>query len=99
MGPKDDIPRTSLIVIRNNLTIIDSLVLQGQGGRGDLRFSNRKPGSHTPLQFEITADKLKSCEKRSKSTKSSSQQALTIKRSFTARNQGQLPFYVHGFSI
>jgi hypothetical protein len=30
---------------RNNLTIIDAIVVQGQGGRGEMKLSNKKPGS------------------------------------------------------
>jgi len=49
---------------RNNLTIIDAVVLTGQGGRGELRFSNRKPGSNSPLLFEMTDKHLKNCDSK-----------------------------------
>jgi hypothetical protein len=60
--PRDDVPRTTVIIIRNNLTIIDTIVVQGQGASGDLKFSNRKPGSQKPLTFEMTEKHLKSCD-------------------------------------
>jgi len=47
---------------RNNLTIIDAVVVQGQGGYGELKFSNRKPGSQKPLIFEMTEKQLKNCD-------------------------------------
>ena len=54
-----------LFIYRNNLTIIDALVVRGQGGRGEMRFSNRKAGSTSALQFEMTADKhLKACDSK-----------------------------------
>ncbi|XP_029658546.1 transmembrane protein 131 isoform X2 [Octopus sinensis] len=95
--PKDDLSRTSLIIIRNNLTIIDSLVVQGQGGQGEMRFSNRKAGSRTPLLFEMTEKHLKNCDKKKQGKNSLPH--FTVKRMFTMRNTGELPFYVHGFSI
>ncbi|KAK2170432.1 hypothetical protein LSH36_3g30072 [Paralvinella palmiformis] len=95
--PKDDTPKTSLLLIRNNLTIIDAVVLTGQGGRGELRFSNRKPGSNSPLLFEMTDKHLKNCDKKRQNK--SIPPNFSVKRTFTARNIGQLPFYVHGFSI
>jgi len=36
--------------------------MQGQGGYGDLRFSNRKPGSQKPLTFEMSDKQLKQCD-------------------------------------
>ncbi len=60
--PKDDILKSSLILIRNNLTILDAIILQGQGGYGDIRFSNRRPGSPTPLLFELNEKHLTACD-------------------------------------
>jgi hypothetical protein len=97
--PRDDVPRTTVIIIRNNLTIIDTIVVQGQGASGDLKFSNRKPGSQKPLTFEMTEKHLKSCDKRAYSSIRSIVPSFTVKRTFTARNSGQLPIYIHSMSI
>lgn len=60
--PKDDLPRTSLILVRNNLTIIETMVLRGQGGRGEMRFSNKAVGSQLPLKFDMNErSHLKHC--------------------------------------
>ena len=48
---------------RNNLTIIDAYVLQGQGGRGELKLNNKKPGAST-LQFDIAEKHLKNCDSK-----------------------------------
>ncbi|ESO93808.1 hypothetical protein LOTGIDRAFT_228573 [Lottia gigantea] len=96
--PRDDVLRTSLIVIRNNLTIIDAVVVQGQGRRGDLRFSTRRPGSVTPLLFEMTEKHLKNCDISEKKS-SKLVPHFTVRRTFTLKNTGELPFYVHKFSI
>ena len=50
-------------VFRNNLTIIDVLVLEGQGGRGEMKLNNRKPGAST-LQFDIAEKHLKNCDSK-----------------------------------
>lgn len=41
---------------------MDTVVLTGQGCQGEMKFSNRKPGSQSPLTFEITEKHLKSCD-------------------------------------
>ncbi|XP_071088410.1 transmembrane protein 131-like isoform X1 [Haliotis cracherodii] len=97
--PKDDYSRTSIILIRNNLTIIDTVVVQGQGCRGEMRFSNRKPGSHSPLMFDMNEKHLKNCDISEKKPSKSMVPHFTVRRTFTLRNTGELPFYVQGFSI
>lgn len=96
--PKDDMTRSSLIVIRNNLTIIDAVVVQGQGRKGEMRFNNKKPGSHAALTFELTEKHLKNCDVSEKKNKNVMPN-FTVRRPFTLRNSGELPFYIHGFSI
>ncbi|XP_059172508.1 transmembrane protein 131-like isoform X2 [Physella acuta] len=96
--PKDDLARSSLIVVRNNLTIIDAVVVQGQGRKGEMRFNNKKPGSHSALTFELTEKHLKNCDISEKKNKNIMPN-FTVRRPFTLRNSGELPFYIHGFSI
>jgi len=52
------------VCYRNNLTIIDVVTMQGQGGYGELRFSSRKPGSQKPLVFEMSDKQLKQCDSK-----------------------------------
>ncbi len=48
---------------RNNLTVLDVVAVQGSGGRGELRFSNRKmSGATPPLGFELNEKHLKNCD-------------------------------------
>lgn len=104
---------------RNNLTILEAVVVQGQGGRGELRFSSRRPGSTSPLQFELNEKHLKNCDSEycvsvhqrrpirdnltivvaEKRSSRSVPPNFTVRRTFTVRNTGQLPFFVHSFSI
>lgn len=44
---------------RNNLTILETVVVQGAGQRGDMRFGNKKTGS--TLIFEVTE---KNCDSK-----------------------------------
>ncbi|KYN22775.1 hypothetical protein ALC57_04555 [Trachymyrmex cornetzi] len=79
----------------NNMTILEVLRMSGRGASAQFRFGHRKPGSTTPLLFELTDKHLKDCERdRNKLVTT-----LTIKRSFTARNTGELPIEIYGFYI
>ncbi|KAG7204441.1 hypothetical protein KM043_004877 [Ampulex compressa] len=88
---------SALLYIRNNMTILEVLPLFGQGANAQFRFGNRKPGSTTPLQFELADKHLKDCERER--FKRNPVPNLTVKRSFTARNTGKLPIDVYRFYI
>ena len=49
---------------RNNLTILETVVIQGQGGCGELRFGNRKAYSASPLLFDMSEKHLKYCHSK-----------------------------------
>ncbi|XP_055926563.1 transmembrane protein 131-like isoform X3 [Argiope bruennichi] len=95
--PKDDSLKSSLILIRNNLTVMDALLVLGQGGYGQIKFGNIPPGSDSMLMFELTERLLKDCDS-TKIPKYASPN-FTVRRAFTARNTGALPMYVKGFDI
>lgn len=52
-----------LMFSRNNLTILDAVVLEGQGGRGELKLNNKRPGVSS-LQFDIGEKHLKNCDSK-----------------------------------
>ncbi|XP_024886137.1 transmembrane protein 131 isoform X2 [Temnothorax curvispinosus] len=86
---------SGFLYIRNNMTILEVLRMSGRGASAQFRFGHRKPGSITPLLFELTDKHLKDCERdRNKLVTT-----LTVKRSFTARNTGELPIEIYGFYI
>ncbi|XP_018051267.1 PREDICTED: transmembrane protein 131, partial [Atta colombica] len=86
---------SGFLYIRNNMTILEVLRMSGRGASAQFRFGHRKPGSTTPLLFELTDKHLKDCERdRNKLVTT-----LTVKRSFTARNTGELPIEIYGFYI
>ncbi|XP_077519556.1 transmembrane protein 131 isoform X2 [Amblyomma americanum] len=96
-SPRDDQPAASLLLIRNNLTVMSAVMLKGQGGYGQLRVGNKVPGSDSVLIFELSESHLKDCD----GTRSGRlmQPNFTVRRGFTARNTGQLPVFVQGFYI
>ncbi|XP_075733789.1 transmembrane protein 131 isoform X3 [Rhipicephalus microplus] len=97
-SPKDDQPAASLLLIRNNLTVMSAVMLKGQGGYGQLRLGNKVPGANdAALTFELLESHLKDCD----GTRIGrlSQPNFTVRRGFTARNTGQLPVFVRGFYI
>nr|XP_033201396.1 transmembrane protein 131 isoform X1 [Bombus vancouverensis nearcticus] len=88
---------SALLYIRNNMTILEVLRVMGQGANAQFRFGNRKPGSTTPLLFELAEKHLKDCERER--FKRNPVPNLTVKRSFMARNTGELPIEVYDFYI
>lgn len=88
---------SATIFLRNNLTILEIIRLNGQGAFPHFKFGNRRPGSSQPLLFELTEKHLKDCE-REKHRKYPAPN-LTVKRSFTARNTGDITVYINGFYI
>lgn len=88
---------SALLFIRNNLTILEVVRLKGQGAFPFFKFGNRKPGSLQPLSFEMTDKHLKDCERDKQQINSTPN--LTVKRSFTARNIGDITIYINSFHI
>ncbi|XP_029174899.1 transmembrane protein 131 isoform X2 [Nylanderia fulva] len=88
---------SGFLYIRNNMTILEVLRMSGRGASAQFRFGNRKPGSTTPLLFELVDKHFKDCERDR--NKHVTTPVLTVKRSFTARNTGELPIEIYGFYI
>lgn len=88
---------SGFLYIRNNMTILEVLRMNGRGASAQFRFGNRKPGSTTPLLFELVDKHFKDCERDR--SKHATTPVLTVKRSFTARNTGELPIEIYGFYI
>lgn len=85
---------TTMLYIRNNLTVIEAVWLVAKAALPQFKFGNRKPGSRTPLLFELSEKTLFDC------TQASSQAAgYSIKRTFTAKNSGETPIQINGFRI
>ncbi|CAG9762867.1 unnamed protein product [Ceutorhynchus assimilis] len=88
---------SSLLLIRNNLTIIEVVRLNGKGTVPRFEFAGLRPGDLKPLQFDLSEKQLKYCNKELHSNPYLPD--LTVKESFWARNLGEIPVQVNSFSI
>ncbi|XP_023247785.1 transmembrane protein 131 [Copidosoma floridanum] len=114
-APKLAASSSALLYIRNNMTILEVLGIVGRGAHAQFKFGNRKPGSSKPLLFEFTERHLQGCQTKQedfitkdrtlskgdeiKSEVFGRELNLTLRRSFMARNVGELPIDVHRFYI
>lgn len=96
--PTDYTLRSSLLLIRNNLTGIESVVLYGQGARCLMEIDNQTARSSQPLLFEIQTAHLTDCY-NPKRLMHKLPTTLTVKRSFKILNSGEIPFQVVNMSI
>lgn len=85
---------TSLLYLRNNFTIIEAIWLMGKAALPQFKFGNRRPGSRTPLLFELSEKTLFDCHQTNHHTG-----GYSIKRTFTAKNSGETPIQVETFRI
>lgn len=88
---------SAFLLLRNNLTILEVVQLRAQGALPLFKFGNRKPGSLQPLTFDMTDKHLRDCERQKQY--STTQPNLTVKRTFTARNIGDVTIYINSFHI
>ncbi|XP_043346748.1 transmembrane protein 131 isoform X1 [Dermochelys coriacea] len=86
---------SSLIIIRNNLTVIDAIMVQGQGTTESLRVAGKPPGPGSSLRFKITETLLKDCSEKMKLKEPN----FTLKRTFKVENTGQLQINVKSMEI
>ncbi|XP_010082701.1 PREDICTED: transmembrane protein 131, partial [Pterocles gutturalis] len=86
---------SSLIVIRNNLTVIDAIMVQGQGTTESLKVAGKPPGLGSSLRFKITEALLKDCSEKMKYKEPN----FTLRRTFKVENTGQLQIYVKTMEI
>ncbi|XP_014681800.1 PREDICTED: transmembrane protein 131-like isoform X2 [Priapulus caudatus] len=82
--------RTSLVIIRNNLTVLDVVILEGQGGRGELKVAP------TTIKFDIKEKDLQDCDK---TLSHKITPMFPVQRKITLRNTGELPLYVNSVSV
>ncbi|XP_072040458.1 transmembrane protein 131-like isoform X2 [Amphiura filiformis] len=95
--PNDNRERISLILIRNNLTVLDAFMVRGHGARGELRMNGKKPSARSSLPFELKESHLVDCDRSS--PKARVPPNFTVKRTLSLKNTGQLPLAIHKFQI
>ncbi|XP_064808917.1 transmembrane protein 131-like [Oncorhynchus masou masou] len=78
---------------QNNLTVIDVIVVRGQGTTGSLQVAGKLPGPDSSLRFQMTEALLKDCTEKINEPKS------TLRRTFRVENAGLLPLYIRSAEI
>ncbi|XP_076995870.1 transmembrane protein 131-like isoform X2 [Tamandua tetradactyla] len=86
---------TSLILIRNNLTVFDMIGVEGFGARELLKVGGRLPGTGGSLRFKVPESTLMDCHRQLKDSK----QLLSITKNFKVENIGPLPITVSSLKI
>ncbi|KAF3818573.1 hypothetical protein GH733_011990 [Mirounga leonina] len=86
---------TSLILLRNNLTVIDMIAVEGFGARELLKVGGRLPGAGGSLRFKVPESTLMDCRRQLKDSK----QILSITKNFKVENIGPLPITVTSLKI
>ncbi|XP_044786500.1 transmembrane protein 131-like isoform X6 [Bubalus bubalis] len=86
---------SSLILIRNNLTVIDMIGVEGFGARELLKVGGRLPGTGGSLRFKVPESTLMDCRRQLKDSK----QILSITKNFKVENIGALPITVASLKI
>ncbi|XP_055000803.1 transmembrane protein 131-like [Sorex araneus] len=85
----------SLLLLRNNLTIFDLIVVEGFGARELLRVGGRLPGAGGSLRFKVPESTLMDCHRQLKDSK----QILSITKNFKVENIGPLRVTVTSLRI
>uniref|UniRef100_A0A8D3BET9 Transmembrane protein 131 n=1 Tax=Scophthalmus maximus TaxID=52904 RepID=A0A8D3BET9_SCOMX len=85
---------SSLLIVRNNLTVIDTIILHGRGTTESLKVAGKPPGQGSSLRFKMTEAILKDC------TESEVREPnFTLKRTFRVENTGLLPITIRSAEI
>ncbi|XP_077573072.1 transmembrane protein 131 isoform X1 [Stigmatopora nigra] len=87
---------SSVLIVRNNLTVIDSIFLHGHGAVENLKVAGKAPGRGTFLRFKMTEAMLRECVDQKRPNK---ELTFTLKRMFRVENAGQLPVTIRSAEI
>ncbi|XP_015232839.1 PREDICTED: transmembrane protein 131-like [Cyprinodon variegatus] len=93
--PTEHKPTTTILIIRNNLTVFDMVVLQGHGAKELLRVGGKLPGPGASLRFNVPQSTLMECRDGLRTTKP----LFAIRKSFKVENAGELPLTVMSMNI
>ncbi|KAI1887452.1 hypothetical protein AGOR_G00190440 [Albula goreensis] len=93
--PAEHKPVTSIILIRNNLTVFDMVTVRGHGARELLRVGGKLPGPGASLRFNVPQSTLMECRDGLRTNKP----LFAIRKSFKVENAGELPLTVVSMTI
>ncbi|KAF4016051.1 hypothetical protein G4228_007527 [Cervus hanglu yarkandensis] len=83
------------LISRNNLTVMDAVMVQGQGATENLRVAGKLPGPGSSLRFKVTEALLKDCTEGMRLREPN----FTLKRTFKVENTGQLPIHIETIEV
>ncbi|XP_062333261.1 transmembrane protein 131-like isoform X1 [Osmerus eperlanus] len=93
--PSEHKPTTTILLIRNNLTVFDMVTVRGHGAKELLRVGGKLPGPGASLRFNVPQSTLMDCRNGLRSAKP----PFSIQKSFKVENAGELPLSVVSMSI
>ncbi|XP_031718899.1 transmembrane protein 131-like isoform X3 [Anarrhichthys ocellatus] len=93
--PSEHKPTTTILIIRNNLTVFDMMTVQGHGAKELLRIGGKLPGPGASLRFNVPQSTLMECSDGLRSNKP----LFAIRKSFRVENAGELPLTVMSMNI
>uniref|UniRef100_A0A1A7XUK2 KIAA0922 n=1 Tax=Iconisemion striatum TaxID=60296 RepID=A0A1A7XUK2_9TELE len=93
--PSEHKPITTILIIRNNLTVFDMVTLQGHGAKELLRVGGKLPGPGASLRFNVPQSTLMECRDGLRTSKP----LFAIRKSFKVENAGELPLTVMSMNI
>ncbi|XP_069545848.1 transmembrane protein 131-like isoform X2 [Brachyistius frenatus] len=93
--PSEHKPTTTILIIRNNLTVFDMITVQGHGAKELLRVGGKLPGPGASLRFNVPQSTLMECRDGLRTNKP----LFAIRKSFKVDNAGELPLTVMSMNI
>ncbi|XP_029005827.1 transmembrane protein 131-like isoform X2 [Betta splendens] len=94
-SPSEHKPTTTILIIRNNLTVFDMVMVQGHGAKELLRVGGKLPGQGASLRFNVPQSTLMECRDGLRTNKP----LFAIRKSFKVENAGDLPLTVLSMNI
>ncbi|XP_074549951.1 transmembrane protein 131-like isoform X2 [Halichoeres trimaculatus] len=93
--PSEHKPSSTILIIRNNLTVFDMMTVQGHGAKELLRVGGKLPGPGASLRFNVPQSTLMECRDGLRTNKP----LFAIRKSFKVENAGELPLTVMSMNI
>ncbi|KAM6971875.1 transmembrane protein 131-like [Aplochiton taeniatus] len=94
-NPSEHKPTTTILLIRNNLTVFDMVTVCGHGAKELLRVGGKLPGPGASLRFNVPQSTLMECRDGLRTNKP----LFAIRKSFKVENAGELPLTVMSMNI
>ncbi|KAL1023493.1 hypothetical protein UPYG_G00041460 [Umbra pygmaea] len=93
--PSEHKHTTTILLIRNNLTVFDMVSVQGHGAKELLRVGGKLPGPGASLRFNVPQSTLMECRDGLRTNKP----LFAIRKSFKVENAGELPLTVMSMNV